>query len=189
MAESKDPLLLDHNYDGIQELDHPLPRWWLMILYGTIVFGVIYSGYYFVGPGLSERQELAANLDELHHLQASSASPRAAAGEALMALMMKPESIQQGAAVFAGKCVPCHGDHAQGVIGPNLTDDYWIHGTGSPEDVIKVITEGVPDKGMPPWGPILSGDDNVHLAAFIRSVHDTHPANAKEQQGTLQAFK
>ena len=84
---------------------------------------------------------------------------------------------------FGEKCSSCHGTQAQGLIGPNLTDSFWLHGNGSPSAIAKVIQDGVPDKGMPSWGPLLSRDELTQIAAYLVSLKGSHPAGAKAPQG------
>ena len=179
-------LLLDHNYDGIRELDYPLPSWWLNLFYVTIAFAVFYAVYYMVGPGPTLRQELAKQMKTIEEVQAKAPKPEDQLGSALAAAIGNPHEIHEGSEVFASKCMACHGDKAQGLIGPNLTDDYWIHGHGTPGDIAKVVTEGVGDKGMPAWGQILKPNELVQVVAFIKSVHGTNPPGAKDPQGELQ---
>lgn len=181
-------LLLDHNYDGIQELDHPLPSWWLAILYITIVFSVVYMAYYMTGWGPTLTEEMNQQLAEIE-AKKPAAPEGGMASDVLLAAIQDPSKIAAGKGVYDGKCAACHGDKGQGLIGPNLTDDHWIHGTGSPADVAKVISEGVPDKGMPPWGPVITPDELVEVTAFIRSIHGSNPPNPKEPQGELHEFQ
>ena len=94
------------------------------------------------------------------------------------------EDVAAGKDVYATNCFPCHGQHGEGGIGPNLTDDYWIHG-GKSSDIVRVISNGVPDKGMTSWLPILGENRVVQLAAFIISLHGTSPPGAKAPQGEL----
>lgn len=188
VLRGEENLLLDHNYDGIRELDHVLPRWWLGILYGTIVFAAWYAGYYLSGHGPTPQQELAVAMKQIEALQPKPA-PGGADTVALLAAFKDPTRIKHGAEVFAGKCVPCHGDKGQGVIGPNLTDDFWIHGKGTLVDIASVVTVGVGDKGMPPWGSILNQDELRDVVAFVHSIHGTNPPSPKEPQGEKQEFK
>ena len=184
-------LLLDHDYDGIQELDHPLPRWWVWGFVATIIFGVLYMGYYMTGPGPGSRQELSTALAEVDALK----PPPPAAGaagpstEELMASFKDATKLKHGSEVYTAKCLACHGDKGQGLIGPNLTDDFWIHGTGTLADVAKVVTTGVPEKGMPPWGPVLTADELKDVVGFVHSLHGTNPAGAKPPQGNQAEFK
>lgn len=184
--ETEKGLLLDHDYDGIRELDHPLPSWWLNLFYVTMIFSVFYVGYYMLGPGPTLRQELAAQMQDIEKAQAKAPKPADQGEAVLVAAIADPEQIKLGSGVYAGKCAACHGDKGQGMIGPNLTDDYWINGKGSPGDIAKVVSEGVAEKGMPPWGPVLKPEELVHVVAFIKSVRGSNPAGAKEAQGELQ---
>ena len=178
-----DKPIANHNYDGIQELDNPLPRWWLYGFYLTIVFAVIYSVYYFVGPGKS-----LAEIYQDRVLALQSQKPVDAGGFniALLATIRTDSALRSATeAMYAEKCAACHGDRAQGVIGPNLTDAYWIHG-GKPDQVLKTIRTGVGDKGMPAWGELIKPEDTAHLAAFVLSLRDTNPPGAKEPQGKIE---
>lgn len=179
-------LLLDHDYDGIQELDHPLPSWWLNLFYITMVFAVLYAGYYMLGPGKTTWQELAEQMKDIEVAQAKAPKPEGQGDAVYAAAIGDPHMIHEGSEVFARKCLACHGDKGQGLIGPNLTDDYWIHGKGSPADIAKVVIEGVADKGMPPWASILKSNEIVEVVAYIKSIRGSNPAGAKEAQGELQ---
>jgi cytochrome c oxidase cbb3-type subunit III len=182
--------LLDHNYDGIQEADYPLPRWWLMIFYATIVFGIGYAGYYLTGVGPDGRAELATAMRAIVAKRPPDNLKSSDTEKSLLFVALKDQKrIASGRAVFQGKCVACHGANAEGGIGPNLTDDYWIHGKGGPEDIFQTIRTGVASKGMPPWADVLKEDELVCVTAFIRSVRGTNPAGAKSAQGGMQEFK
>lgn len=182
--EDEKPLLLNHDYDGIEEFNHPLPQWWLMIFYATIVFAIIYGGYYLtVGPSLKE--ELNVSLKEI---QAGSKAntPGAPNGtddlKAIAAAIRDPEQLAAGEKVFVARCVVCHSKDGGGGIGPNLTDEFWLHGSHV-TDMIKVVREGIPAKGMPPWGAILSPADAVHVVAYVYTLYGKPVANAKAPQG------
>lgn len=187
VLKDEETLLLDHDYDGIQELDHPLPTWWLAILYISIVFSALYVGYYMTGLGPTLRQELEVALQEIEAAKATSADSGGGGGdltnEKILALVKSEKDVASGKGVYDGKCAACHGDKGQGLIGPNLTDDFWLHGEGKPVDIAAVIRDGVAEKGMPPWGPILSPTELVDVTAFIISIHGTQPPGAKEPQG------
>ena len=182
---SNDAKKTDHNYDGIEELDNSLPNWWLGILYGTIVFAAVYLVYYEIGDGPSLKKEYDQEHARLEYQAFESGQGKKEISEAdLKAILKNPERIKQGEAVFTSKCFSCHGAHGQGGIGPNLTDDYWIHG-GKLTEIARTISNGVADKGMPPWGPLLKEDEIQSLVAFIRSIRGSHPAQAKAPQGDL----
>lgn len=173
----------NHEYDGIIEHDHPLPRWWVLLFYATIVFGVGYYAYYEWMGGPTLDQELQVELEKLNTLQAE------VSGDAIINLAARindQEFIQVGAKVYGEKCFMCHGDKGQGVIGPNLTDKFWIHG-GKPENILVVIQKGIPDKGMPPWEAALSADEQAAVTVFIASLKNTNPPNPKPPQGDEMA--
>ncbi len=177
MKENQDPELLDHDYDGIQEYDNPLPNWWLMTFFGTIIFAFIYYVHYTFGGGPNLREELEVAMKDL-----PKASEKVFSDEELKGKMDNPEIIAKGKAVFAGKCAACHGAEGQGIIGPNLTDNFWLHG-GHRADIVKTITKGVTEKGMPSWEGMISDDEIIQVAGFVYSLKGTHPANPKAPQG------
>jgi cytochrome c oxidase cbb3-type subunit 3 len=189
LQKGEESLLLDHNYDGIQELDHVLPRWWLWLFYATIVFAAWYSGYYLSGHGPTPQQELIVAMKEIDALKPATSDAKPDDEAELLAAFKDPAKLKHGSEVFAGKCFACHGDKGQGVVGPNLTDDNWIHGKGTLKDIEAVVTTGVPDKGMPPWGPVLTPDELRDVVIFVHSLHGTNPAGAKPPQGEKQEFK
>ncbi len=179
-------LLLNHNYDGIEELNNPLPKWWQVIFYATIIFSAIYVGYYEFGDGPSLDDDLNRDMAGWNALKAQTSG--APSGESMDALLNDPNKkvaiLEQGKAVLAVQCLACHGPEGQGVVGPNLTDRFWIHGTGRTEDIYKVIAEGVAEKGMPPWGNVLKPDELIASTIYVASLNGTNPPNPKEPQGT-----
>ncbi len=179
-------LLLDHDYDGIKEYDNPLPRWWLFTFYITIVFAPIYVYYYHFGPGLSLSEELDQNLVKIEAQENLTQEQTKKLSEAdLLALINDKQVINEGRALYNKNCLACHGAFGEGLIGPNLTDNYWVHGDGSLKSVLLVISTGVIDKGMPEWGKILSPKDLQNTTVFVRSLLGTNPKNAKTHEGTL----
>lgn len=187
MSEKKQDELLAHNYDGIQEYDNSLPGWWVGLFWVTVIFGVIYVGYYVFGPGLSQEQTLALELKQIEATK--QAAPAQERSEAMMLAMVSNASdVQAGKAVFDGKCVPCHGAQAQGIVGPNLTDDYWIHG-GTLLEIRKTIVEGVPAKGMVSWRGLLTDKEIDSVVAYIRTLHGSNPPGAKAQEGQLVSYQ
>lgn len=185
--KNEEALLLDHDYDGIQELDHPLPSWWLAIFYLSIAFSVVYAGYYMTGIGPTLQDELAVAMNEINSKKPA-ASEGDLSNEMILTILSDPSQLALGKDVYVGKCAACHGASGEGLIGPNLTDDHWVHGQGAPADVATVIRDGVPEKGMPPWGAILTPEELVQVTAFIRSIHGTNPPNAKGPEGTHHEF-
>jgi cytochrome c oxidase cbb3-type subunit 3 len=182
--------------DGIQEYDNPMPRWWVGLFWCTIIFAVLYLVRYHLLGGPSLDQVYQAAVAEPPEVppggrggdataaagQPGWPSPSAAPAPPLQERLKAPDAVAQGKAIFQTNCVPCHGANGEGTIGPNLTDDYWLHG-GKPEDIIKSITTGVLDKGMPPWGGVLGEHKVEQVAAYVISLHGTNPPNAKAPQG------
>ena len=183
MAEEKE-ILIAHDYDGIQELDNPTPTWFMVLFYGTIIFGVCYLLIYHVfGLGQLQYDEYKTEVAQANIAKATYLGKAAnRVDENTVKLVTDPTVISAGSVIFKQSCSPCHGDHGQGVVGPNLTDDYWLHG-GKINDLFKTIKYGVPAKGMPNWEKQLSPKQIADVANYIKSLHGTHPANAKEQQG------
>ncbi|AYL95137.1 cbb3-type cytochrome c oxidase N-terminal domain-containing protein [Mucilaginibacter celer] len=177
-------LIIAHDYDGIQELDNPIPGWFMYLFYITIIFAVGYIlTYHVFGFGQLQYDEYKtemAQADIAKQQYLSKAANRV--DENTVKLVSDPAVLNSGQVIFKQSCVPCHGDHAQGVVGPNLTDDYWLHG-GKISDVFKTIKYGVQAKGMPTWEKQLSPKQISDVANYIKSLHGTNPAGAKEPQG------
>lgn len=177
-------LIADHEYDGIQELDNPLPGWWLMTFYLTIIFSVGYVLYFYAFGGPNSDQQLASSLERIEAKRSAVVVESEEKDEgALVALTRNQERIEQGKNEFMLKCMACHGNMAQGVIGPNLTDEYWIHGDGSITEIINQINVGVPEKGMPPWKGQISPELIESVAVYVYSLRGSNPPGAKEPQG------
>jgi cytochrome c oxidase cbb3-type subunit 3 len=177
-SNEKDPMLLDHNYDGIEEYDNPLPLWWLLTFFGTIIFAFLYFIHYQFGGALSLADELKLAMDSLPKI-----SEKQWNEADLKTDTDKPEMIAEGKAVFAGKCAACHGAEGQGVIGPNLTDKFWIQGKGDRVGIIQIVDKGVADKGMPSWNGLLTDKEIVSVVGYVYSLKGTNPANPKPAQG------
>jgi cytochrome c oxidase cbb3-type subunit 3 len=184
MSEQNEEKSTGHVYDGIEELDNRLPNWWLGTLYGTILFAIGYSAYYLVGNGPTLVREYERDRDEALYAEylKGGDKKKGPTEEALLAIFKDDGRRKEGQGVFSSRCIACHGDHGQGGIGPNLTDEYWLHG-GRLVQIAGTITAGVAEKGMPPWGPILKDREVESVVAYIRSLKATHPAGAKAPQG------
>lgn len=186
--EQENEILIAHDYDGIQELDNPIPGWFMYLFYGSIVFGVAYLlNYHVFKTGQLQYAEyktemVQADIEKKAFL--SKAANRV--DENTVKLVHDPAVIASGQTIFKSTCAPCHGDHAQGSVGPNLTDDYWLHG-GKINDLFKTIKYGVLAKGMPTWEKQLSPKQISDVANYIKSIHGTKPAGAKEPQGTKES--
>lgn len=177
--------ILDHEYDGIHELDNPLPRWWLLTFYGAIVFSLFYLAHYHLGgSGKNPWDILAEDLAAIKAQHLSTSPQKTDVDEAnLNAAATNPTVRSQGAKVFKDKCTSCHGASGEGSIGPNLTDRYWIHYKGNLMGIYQVVSEGVLDKGMPPWKSMLKSDEIIAVTAYVKSLAGTNPSNPKPPQG------
>lgn len=167
-SEDQD-LLRPHSYDGIQEYDKRLPNWWLFTLYGAIAYAIGYWVFYHethigLEPGLAVEMQMAENK------AAATRNASALSDDLLWKLSQDPQTVEAGKATFLANCASCHLPTLTGQIGPNLVDEFWIHG-GKPMEVVKTINTGVLEKGMPTWGPVLGQQKITEVAAFIMSHH------------------
>lgn len=176
-----DEEILDHDYDGIKEMNNGMPFWLTGLFLGSIIFGVIYYLHYTSGAGITIWENYQADLKS--HDAKIAAIEEQNQDVDFFAQLNNPEGVAYGAEVYKIRCAACHGDAGQGGIGPNLTDNYWIHGDGSVKTIAEVVDKGVTEKGMPAWGPVLGMKDVVAATYFIESIKGTNPAGAKEPQG------
>jgi cytochrome c oxidase cbb3-type subunit 3 len=176
--------LMGHSYDGITELDNPIPGWFMWLFYGTIGFGAVYwLNYHVLSDGMVQEREYAKAMEEGEQKrQIYLASIANKINENNVTLLDNPKDLEEGKVLFDQNCVACHGTYAEGKIGPNLVDDYWLHG-GSVKDVFKVISEGVPAKGMIAWNTQLNPFQIQKVTSYIFSLQGTNPANPKAPQG------
>jgi cytochrome c oxidase cbb3-type subunit 3 len=183
--EDEKALLLNSNYDGIHELNHPLPMWWVVIFIGTIVFSIPYYFYYTHMNGPSLKQELEADLKTIYENQAAFAAKQGSFNVDEYNAFVSTEAAQKdGAKTYKRKCKACHGEAGEGGIGPNLTDMFWINGDGSIPSLYSIVDKGVTDKGMPAWGPELGKEKVMAVVDYIAKLKGTNPANPKAPQGT-----
>ncbi len=177
-----------HEYDGIQELDHPLPKWWVNLFYATIVFAVGYYAYYEFLGGPTHEEQYEAAMQAVMSKRAAVAKTEAAAPvkEVSVEDLMKDEkALAVGEATFKQSCAACHGANGEGVIGPNLTDKHWIYSKGDFDGVMKAILVGFPEKGMPAWKELIPQAKHAPLAVYVLKLQGTNPANGKAPQGDL----
>lgn len=182
--EREEDIMLDHNYDGIRELDNNLPPWWKYGFYLTVVFAAAYLIHYHVtNTGKLQTAEYEDQLTEAK-LQQEEYKKKAAnfIDENNATLLTDEASLSSGKAIFMDNCAACHGRSGEGGVGPNLTDDYWLH-NGGIKDIFKTIKYGWPEKGMKSWQQDLSAKQIHEIASYIKSLRGTNPANAKEKQG------
>jgi cytochrome c oxidase cbb3-type subunit 3 len=177
-----------HEVDGIQEYDNRLPNWWLYTLYGAIVFA---AGYWYVyqtaGVGDSPAAAYKAEVDHDLAAQAMQIKVGEATPEALVALSKDANAVALGRQVFTSTCAACHRADGGGYVGPNLTDEFWLHG-GSPEKIYRTIASGVADKGMPAWQPQLGPLKTQAVAAYVLGLRGTNVVGGKAPQGERESL-
>lgn len=189
MAEEKD-LVIDHEYDGITELDNPVPAWFNGMFYASLVFAVVYLCVYHVFHwGDTQDEEYAREMARADQARqewlAQSANN---IDENNVTVDGRPETIAAGMAIFTQNCAACHGGMGEGGIGPNLADEYWLHG-GEVQEVFRVVKYGVIDKGMVPWEQSLTPAQLAEVSNYIVSLRGTNPPNSKEPQGEKVVYQ
>ncbi len=178
---------LDHEYDGIRELDNHLPPWWKYLFYATIVWAVVYLIAYHVTDSLplqeAEYETQIAKAEEVKRKYLAT-QPKLQIDENTLTYSADEAIIGKGKQLYSINCSPCHKADGGGGIGPNLTDEYWIHG-GDIKNVYAVIKNGVPEKGMVSWAGVMSPEQLRDVSFFVMSMQGSNPPGAKQPQGTL----
>ncbi len=173
---------MHHEYDGIRELDNPIPGYLQVILYGTILFGVVYLFHYHVlGTGALQEEEYEIEMAEAALKYKDVELP-----ESAIIMITDAKRLDKAATLFTENCATCHGKNLEGDSGPNLTDPYWLHG-GKITNVYTTISEGVTGKTMIGWKKKLSSQQRLELASYVMSKQGSNPANAKEPEGTIDS--
>lgn len=186
--EPKDPLLLDHEADGIKELDNNLPRWWVWMFVLCIVHATGYLLYYHVfNKGQLQAAEYKEEADKGEALKRA-AQQKFETGLASMTVSTDPAVLSRGKVTYDTYCAPCHRPDGGGLVGPNLCDDYWIHGAQF-TDNLKIIVNGVPVKGMLAWKDSLQPSEIYAVASYIQGFRGTKPPNPKPPENEQQPDK
>jgi cytochrome c oxidase cbb3-type subunit III len=184
--EEEHEIVLDHNYDGIKELDNSLPPWWVYMFYATIIFGVVYLIRFHVLDGDTQAVEyekaVAEARAEVEKFKAT--SPNVFDIENVT-LLTADADLKRGKAVFNLNCASCHLADGGGQIGPNLTDEYWILGGGIKNVFNTVYNGGRDGKGMIAWNKTLKPEDIAKVASYVLSLQGTTPAVAKAAEGEI----
>ncbi len=185
--EKEETIMLDHNYDGIRELDNHLPPWWKWLLYGSIVWGVAYMFVYHVSNSLplsieEYNNEVAYADEEIRKMQASNSGTKI--DESTVVFTEEPVALADGQQTFNSICASCHRVDGGGDIGPNLTDQYWKNG-GTIAEIFKVVKEGVPNTNMVAWGAALSPEKIQNVSSYILTMQGSNPPNPKAPEGEL----
>ena len=183
--EREADVMLDHDYDGIRELDNALPPWWKYGFYVTIVVACIYLlNFHVFGTGKNPTEEYAAEMQNAQiEKEIYEANNKDKIDENNVP-MADANGLARAKEIFTTKCFACHGKEGEGGAGPNLTDDYWLH-KGSLNDIYHTIKNGYPDKGMQSWATEYTPKEISFLASYVKTLHGKNPPNAKAPQGDL----
>lgn len=177
-------IISGHEYDGIKELDNKLPKWWLWLFYITIIISAVYFIRMHVLKTADLQDDAYKKEVEAAMIQYKAARPASTIDATNVTLLTDAGSLASGKEIFDKSCVVCHLAQGQGLVGPNLTDDYWIHGCTIGE-IFNLIVIGVPDKGMISWKDQLTPEQIQQVASFIVSLKGSNPPNPKAPQGEL----
>lgn len=185
-VEEEEEIVLDHNYDGIKELDNNLPPWWVYMFYITIIFAVVYLVRFHVLDGDNQEMEYNKAVAEAKaELEKYKETATDLVDITTVTLLTEEKDLNRGKAIYNLNCAACHLADGGGSIGPNLTDEYWILGGGI-KNVFKTVSEGGRDgKGMVAWNKILKPIDIQKVSSYILSMQGTKPANPKKAEGEI----
>ncbi len=182
MAEYDETVVSEH--DGIKELDNQLPRWWVILFQLSIVFAVIYMLWFHVlGLGNDQESKYADTEARAEAAQAARQSELIASMD-LNAPSTLPEVVTEGGEIYQANCSSCHHSTARGLIGPNLTDAYWINGSEF-EDTMHIIAKGKLEKGMQAWESSLSLRQRHAVASYLYSIRGSNPPDPRAPEGEL----
>lgn len=180
--ENEKEILLEHDFDGIRELGNPVPPWFNFMFYGTIIFAIVYMFYYHVAGGPSSLDEYKAEMEAAELHREILIKSGVFVNEENVTYLTDAGALASGKEIYVKNCASCHGNAGEGLVGPNLTDEYWIHGGGI-KNVFKTIKYGVPAKGMISWENQLGPKKMQEVASYILSLKGTNPPNAKGPEG------
>lgn len=183
--EKEEDIMFHHNFDGIKELDNRIPPWFSLLFYGTIVFSIIYMiVFHVVGDGNVQLNEYNLEIQQASFEREMLIRSGAFISEETVTLADDAATISEGKEIYQKNCTACHANDGGGGVGPNLTDDYWIHGGGI-KNIFKTIKYGVPSKGMISWQSQLDPSKMRAVASYIISLHGTKPLSPKQPEGTI----
>jgi len=184
--DGAEPQLTGHEYDGIVEYDNPMPAWWRRLFWATVVFSFLYYVHYqLTGNGASLEETYANEMREQRELMAASAIGQELNEEGLTRLMHDPAMMKDARSLFVLRCSQCHADRGQGNIGPNLTDEYWLYGSATLMDLLEIIGNGRPQKGMPMWSRALRPVELAELTAYVGTLRGTNVPGRPPQGNRL----
>ena len=175
-AEYRPDTVLDHEYDGIQEFDNRLPNWWLWIMYGSMVFALVYwIVFHTLGVGTLPGERFDQVMRKAQETELARAEAAGIDNDFFLMMSKAPDKVAAGREVWVSHCVACHLDNGSGSVGPNLTDEYWIHGC-EPMDMLKILNNGVTTKGMPAWQNQLGPSRVYAVLAYILTIRNDNLA-------------
>jgi cytochrome c oxidase cbb3-type subunit 3 len=184
--EKEQEIVLDHNYDGIRELDNTLPPWWVYMFYATIIFAVVYMVRYHIFDGTNQREELEIEIAQAKiEVEEFKKNNKDLIDFNTVEMLADASDINAGKSIYVANCVACHKDSGGGGIGPNLTDDHWILGGGI-KNIFNTISEGGrAGKGMIAWKTDLKPSEMAQVSSYVMTLHGTNPVDAKEPEGDV----
>ena len=183
--EIEKDIMLDHDYDNIRELDNKIPPWFNYLFYGSVIFGIFYMiNYHILTSGDIQATEYKEEVKFAEMQRVELVKSGALLDENTLTTLTEPAVLNSGKEIFVKNCVVCHAEKGGGLVGPNLTDDYWIHGGGI-KNVYATIKNGVPSKGMITWKTQLNPRQIQEVASFVLSLRGTNPPNPKAPEGVL----
>jgi cytochrome c oxidase cbb3-type subunit 3 len=178
--------LLDHEYDGIQEYDNPMPPWWVWVFWGSFFFSIGYAiHYHATGNGSSVQAEYEADVAAAREAESAALLGSETTEESLSKLAGDQALMADAAKLFGVRCSPCHGIKGEGLIGPNLTDGAWLSGNASLLSIHTIISTGVLEKGMPAWDRQLRPIEVAKLAGYVGTLRNTNVPGPKGAEGRL----
>ena len=184
-VEQESDVMLDHDYDGIKELDNVLPPWWVNLFYATIIFAAVYLLRFHVFGGYTQDEEFKTEVElaEADMLKNKANSPQEEITFDKVTLLTDAADLAQGKEIYTNSCAACHKADGGGMVGPNLTDEYWINGGGI-KNVFKLISEGSKNNPtMVGWAKTLGTKQVQKVASYVLSLQGTKPAGGKPAEG------
>lgn len=181
--QEEDDIMLDHDFDGIRELDNKIPPWWTALFYGSIVFAFVYMiGYHVIGDGNVQESEYQQEVEEAALKMELLTKSGSMVTEETVTFTNDAGTLAAGKEIYNKNCSACHGFGGEGLVGPNFTDEYWIHGGGI-KNIYRIIVEGVQAKGMISWKSQLSPNQIQEVGSYIITLKGTNPPNQKGPEG------
>jgi cytochrome c oxidase cbb3-type subunit 3 len=181
--EKEAEILLHHDYDGIRELDNRIPPWFHFLFYGTIAWAVVYMLVFHVfNDGQIQEKEYNSEIQQAAIERQILIKSGVFINEETVEYVNDAATISEGKEIYVKNCLTCHGQNGEGTVGPNLTDDFWIHGGGI-KNIFKTVKYGVPAKGMISWQTQLDPKKMQAVSSYIITMHGTNPPNAKAPEG------